>query len=32
VTGAELSTLMARPIPHAILDLRELAAYEGGHI
>jgi rhodanese-related sulfurtransferase len=32
VTGAELSTLMAGPSPHAVLDLRERAAYEGGHI
>jgi rhodanese-related sulfurtransferase len=32
VTGAELSALMAGPSPHAVLDLRERAAYEGGHI
>jgi len=32
VTGAELSTLMAGLSPHAVLDLRERAAYEGGHI
>ncbi len=32
MTGAELSALMAGPSPHAVLDLRERAAYEGGHI
>jgi hypothetical protein len=32
VTGADLSTLMAGPSPHAVVDLHERAAYEGGHI
>ena len=32
MTGAELSALMAGSSPHAVLDLRERAAYESGHI
>jgi len=32
VTGVELSELMAGPSSHAVLDLRERATYEGGHI
>lgn len=32
MTGAGLAALMAGPGPHAVLDLRERAAYEGGHI
>ena len=32
MTGAELSELMAGPSAHAVLDLRERAAYVGGHI
>ena len=32
MTGAELSALMAGPSAHAVLDLHERAAYEGGHI
>jgi rhodanese-related sulfurtransferase len=32
VTGTQLSALMAGPSPHAVLDLRERAAYESGHI
>lgn len=32
MTAAELAALMAGPSPHAVLDLRERAAYAGGHV
>jgi rhodanese-related sulfurtransferase len=32
VTPAALGTLMSGTVPHAVLDLRERAAYERGHI
>ena len=32
MTGGELAALMAGPGPHAVLDVRERASYESGHI
>src|SRR3989442_2169742 len=32
ITPARLATLMASDTPHAVLDLREKATYERGHI